>query len=411
MSVVLFGDFVLDLDARELRRSDESVLLSPKAYQLLEVLVRSRPRALSKSALQEHLWPDTFVVEKNLVNLIAEIRQALGDHAAHPRFIRTIQRFGYAFRHGTEESGARGELVRATDVHFRLLWAGGRAGLGDGEHVLGRDPELELFLDAPDVSRRHALIRITGDGATIEDLESKNGTFVGDRRLGSATRLADGDSIRIGSVRLTFTGGAVAARLKPSRRSSDSRALYTQPRWRGEWNRCHTAVCDMSDVSSCRRSRSACRSDASGRFQLPDSAEAFQCAPRKRRCCRKVEVSGDVQVHRTLQDVQLIRHGERVVSKPGHDRRTGELLSCRLKASSRLVGGVAPLDQHAHDSDSLPARRNISTGSHARRMVRFLGALRGSDGRAEGLRGLGTGHQRTGIEFSGRDLCRWLRSG
>ena len=205
MSVVLFGDFVLDLDARELRRGGEPVLLSPKAFQLLEVLAGNSPKALSKAALQEHLWPNTFVVEKNLVNLIAEIREALGDDSAPPRFVRTIHRFGYAFSDKIEKPSGRRQSIRAPDAQFRLVWAGGRAGLGDGEHVLGRDPELALFLDAPDVSRHHARIRIAGAEATIEDLESKNGTFVSDRRLVSATRLADGDSIRVGSVRLTFT--------------------------------------------------------------------------------------------------------------------------------------------------------------------------------------------------------------
>ena len=204
VTVVLFGDFVLDLDARELRRGGEPVLLSPKAFQLLEVLAGNSPKALSKAALQEHLWPDTFVVEKNLVNLIAEIREALGDDAAQPRFVRTIHRFGYAFRDQTEKLRARRESIPAPDVRFRLVWTGGRAGLGEGEHVLGRDPELKLFLDAPDVSRRHARISIAGDEATIDDLDSKNGTFIGDRRVASATRLSDGDSIRIGSVRLRF---------------------------------------------------------------------------------------------------------------------------------------------------------------------------------------------------------------
>jgi DNA-binding winged helix-turn-helix (wHTH) protein len=66
-----FSDFVLDLDARELRRGVDSIALSPKAYQLLEILVAERPKALSKLELQERLWPDTFVVEKNLVNLVA----------------------------------------------------------------------------------------------------------------------------------------------------------------------------------------------------------------------------------------------------------------------------------------------------------------------------------------------------
>jgi DNA-binding winged helix-turn-helix (wHTH) protein len=205
VTAVSFGSFVLDLDTRELRRGSEAVPLSPKAYQLLEVLVVNGPRALSKSALQERLWPDTFVLDKNLVNLVAEIREALGDNATDPRFVRTVPKFGYAFRHSTSPGSAAGARMRPT-ARFRLSWPGGRAALTDGEYVLGRDPDLELFLDAHDIYRRHARIIITGDDASIEDLNSKNGTFVSDRRVDSATRLVDGASIRVGSVRLTFTG-------------------------------------------------------------------------------------------------------------------------------------------------------------------------------------------------------------
>jgi DNA-binding winged helix-turn-helix (wHTH) protein len=205
VTAVSFGSFVLDLETRELRNEGTAVPLSPKAYQLLEVLVVNRPKALSKPALQEQLWPETFVVEKNLVNLIAEIRAALGDDATHPRFVRTVHRYGYAFRDATSEPGANRQQSRRKDACFRLVWTGGRVGLTDGEYVLGRDPDLELFLDSRDISRRHARIRIIGDEATIEDLESKNGTFVAERRLETVTRLADGDSIRIGSVQLTFT--------------------------------------------------------------------------------------------------------------------------------------------------------------------------------------------------------------
>jgi DNA-binding winged helix-turn-helix (wHTH) protein len=205
VSAVSFGDFVLDLDTRELRRGANAVALSPKAYQLLEVLVVNRPRALSKSVLQERLWPDAFVLEKNLVNLVGEIREALGDDAAHPRFVRTVPRFGYAFRHAASEAAADGEPIRRKDVRFRLVWPGGHAALTEGEYVLGRDPDLELFLDAQDVSRRHARISIAGGNATIEDLDSKNGTFVAERRLDSTAPLEDGDVIRVGSVQLTFT--------------------------------------------------------------------------------------------------------------------------------------------------------------------------------------------------------------
>lgn len=202
-SQVQFGEFVLDLDARELRRGEQPVSLSPKAFQLLEILANGRPKAFSKVTLQEQLWPDTFVVEKNLVNLVAEIREALDDRSSRPRFIRTVYRFGYAFRE--EPPVATGPLRHGRrHARFRLVWKQGRAGLGEGEHVLGRDPDLELFLDSPSVSRRHAVIRITAGGATIEDLDSKNGTFVADRRVESVMPLADGDVIRVGAVSLTF---------------------------------------------------------------------------------------------------------------------------------------------------------------------------------------------------------------
>ena len=200
MSRIHFGEFVLDPETRELLRGREAIALSPKAYELLLVLVDNRPKALSKMALQERLWPDTFVVEKNLVNLVAEIRKALGDDPAHPRFVRTVHRFGYAFREPPEVSGAIEGGPAVARVH--LQWADGRATLGDGEHLLGRDPDLAVFVDGPDVSRRHALIRISGGEVTIEDLGSKNGTFVDERPVESPTPLRNGTVIRLGAVRL-----------------------------------------------------------------------------------------------------------------------------------------------------------------------------------------------------------------
>jgi DNA-binding winged helix-turn-helix (wHTH) protein len=202
-----FAGFVLDLDARELRRGDDAIALSPKAYQLFQILVSERPRALSKLDLQERLWPDTFVVEKNLVNLVAEIRAALGDDATHPRFVRTVPRFGYAFREAA--AGIDETQVTNRSGRFRLRWPDGRAALRDGDHVLGRDPDLELFIDGPGVSRRHAMIRVSGADATIQDLGSKNGTFVGDRSAAAPVPLAGGDIIRLGSVELTFLAVSV----------------------------------------------------------------------------------------------------------------------------------------------------------------------------------------------------------
>ncbi len=200
---VHFGRFVLDSATRELLRGDARVPLSPKAFDLLSILVAERPKAISKGDLQERLWPATFVVEKNLANLVSEIRDALGDDSSNPRFIRTVPRFGYAFR----EAAPGAEPSRPTTrggVSFRVKWLTGAATLDDGQHVLGRDPDVEIFLNARGVSRRHAVITIAAGTATIEDLGSKNGTFVGDRRVDHSRPLGDGDIIGVGSVKLTF---------------------------------------------------------------------------------------------------------------------------------------------------------------------------------------------------------------
>ena len=132
---VRFDPYVLDLESRQLLRGDDVVHLSPKAFDLLSILVSDRPKAFSKSDLQERLWPGTFVVEKNLANLVSEIRDAIGDDPANPRFIRTVHRFGYAFREAVPSGTKGGSASRGGGVSFRLRWPNGRVTLEEGEHV------------------------------------------------------------------------------------------------------------------------------------------------------------------------------------------------------------------------------------------------------------------------------------
>jgi DNA-binding winged helix-turn-helix (wHTH) protein len=86
---IQFGTFTLDLDTRQLTRGTRAIHLTPKAFELLGTLVADRPKVLSKTVLQQRLWPETFVAEANLSNLVAEIREALGDRARKPLFVRT----------------------------------------------------------------------------------------------------------------------------------------------------------------------------------------------------------------------------------------------------------------------------------------------------------------------------------
>ena len=198
---IRFGPFTLDLDTRQLMRGRREIHLAPKAFELLGTLVLDRPRVLSKDVLQQRLWPETFVAEANLSNLVAEIREALGDRARAPRFVRTAHGFGYAFcGDATTLPGAKGP----DRPSCWLEWGTRRFPLSAGEHVVGRDPDVEVRLDASTVSRRHARLVVTAEGTVLEDFGSKNGTFRGRERVTSPIQLADGDSIRIGSLLVTF---------------------------------------------------------------------------------------------------------------------------------------------------------------------------------------------------------------
>jgi DNA-binding winged helix-turn-helix (wHTH) protein len=201
---LVFDEFVLDTGTRELYRDGRALSLTPKAFELLTILVRNRPSVVSKSVLQDQLWADRFVVDKNLSNLISEIREALGEDASRPRFIRTAHRVGYAFRHSVNKNGLRDRRGLDNGRLFRLIWSNQRITLDEGDHVLGRDPDADVYLDSPSVSRRHAIIRIAEGEATLEDLGSRNGTFVGKRRADGVITLNDGDAIRLGSVVLTL---------------------------------------------------------------------------------------------------------------------------------------------------------------------------------------------------------------
>jgi pSer/pThr/pTyr-binding forkhead associated (FHA) protein len=78
-----------------------------------------------------------------------------------------------------------------------------RVPLREGENIVGRDTA-ELFqFEAPTISRRHARI-VIGESITLEDLGSKNGTWLKDERLTAPHVLADGDVVKLGSATFTF---------------------------------------------------------------------------------------------------------------------------------------------------------------------------------------------------------------
>ena len=197
-----FGEFILDTERRQLLRSGAEQHLSPKAFELLRLLIENRPRALSKAEIHERLWPEVFVSEATLSSLMAEVRSALGESAQTGGFVRTVHRFGYAFE--GEAAEVLGTHKPPDRARCWIVWEFGQVALADGEHLIGRAGDVAVWLESPTISRHHAKIRISGDQATVEDLASKNGTFLRSERLSASAPLTDGDEIRLGSIVVTF---------------------------------------------------------------------------------------------------------------------------------------------------------------------------------------------------------------
>lgn len=210
-----FGDCVFDSETRQLLRAGCPVRLSPKAYGLLELLLHRAPRAVSKREIQDILWPQTFVAESSLTNIVAELRAAVGDQARKPTLLRTVHGFGYAF-FGEVTEGSRSREEEAFSP-FCLTRGKKRFRLVEGQNIVGRNPDADVWIDHDSVSRRHARISVLSGKAILEDLQSRNGTFVRGRRIESPVELGDGDIVGFGPVTFTFetlaTPGSTASDL------------------------------------------------------------------------------------------------------------------------------------------------------------------------------------------------------
>ena len=220
---VRFGECELDLERRELRRAGQPCHLTPRAFALLEHLVAERPRAVTKADLRTRLWPETYVSNTALAQLVTELRKAIGDEARQGRWIRTVFGFGYAFAGEAETEPEEAEVAgpeKAVDpVPTRwLLWRRQILPLVEGENVVGRGHDAQVRIAVSEVSRRHARIVVAARGATVEDLESRNGTFVRGRPVHRATPVADGDEVGFGPELTTFCAPSQSTRTRTARK-------------------------------------------------------------------------------------------------------------------------------------------------------------------------------------------------
>jgi DNA-binding winged helix-turn-helix (wHTH) protein/Tol biopolymer transport system component len=107
------GPYRVEAGRRKLWKGNELVQLSPKAFDLLVLLVAERHRVIDKDELMRRLWPDTVVGEESVTQSISALRRALGDDSANPQFIATVPRRGYQFIGPITEAAGDGEAAAA----------------------------------------------------------------------------------------------------------------------------------------------------------------------------------------------------------------------------------------------------------------------------------------------------------
>lgn len=211
-----FGVYEVDLRAKEVRRQGLRVPLQVQPFEVLAVLLERPGELVSRDELRASVWPDSVFVDfdRGLNRAVSKLRRALGDSADHPRFVETLTRRGYRLVVPVE-GGPRAPHHDGRQGAFRVVWDSGSVTLAEGDNVIGRQEDAAVFLDSSTVSRHHARIRVAAAVATLEDLGSRNGTFLNGRRLRSPAALSDGDQIQVGSIPLrvrTATSAAATTR-------------------------------------------------------------------------------------------------------------------------------------------------------------------------------------------------------
>ena len=215
---VRFGSFTLDAGARQLLKGRESVHLSPKAFDVLEILVARRPNVVSKEVLLDEVWPGKVVEEANLAMAVGEVRKALGEDSKSPALVVTVARRGYRFAAEAEDMDRPAPLEqKSLYPRWWLTWRDTALPLHEGANVVGRHPASAIWINAASVSRSHARITVSAAGVTIVDLGSRNGTLVDGKPVNGEHHLLDGAEVTFGSERATF------------RQWSDDEAVGTEP--------------------------------------------------------------------------------------------------------------------------------------------------------------------------------------
>jgi DNA-binding winged helix-turn-helix (wHTH) protein len=225
-----FAEFELDPAAYALRRGRVRIKLEKVPMELLLLLVANAGALVERREIQTALWDSDVLVEHDpaINTAIRKIRRALEDDAENPRFVETVVGKGYRFIAPVErrewdariqprdiEAARPPSQWHGTFPRYCVTRGAQEFVLDSGDNLLGRDPVARIYIDHASVSRRHARISIGSERALLEDLKSRNGTYLDGRRIDGPTEIRHGGLIGLGPITLTFLILSAPASTRP----------------------------------------------------------------------------------------------------------------------------------------------------------------------------------------------------
>jgi DNA-binding winged helix-turn-helix (wHTH) protein len=197
------GDWLVQPSQCKILRGEQTLHLRPKVMDVLVCLAGRAGKVVSKQALIDAVWAKEFISDTALSRAVFELRQALDDNEAQPRYVETIAKRGYRLV-APVEPVAEPAALGAAPSPFAIVIADRVVRLAEGENLIGRGTDVRVRLDSMEASRHHARIVVAGGHAVLEDLGSMNGTVLRGKRVTEPAELSDRDAIVIGGITLVF---------------------------------------------------------------------------------------------------------------------------------------------------------------------------------------------------------------
>jgi DNA-binding winged helix-turn-helix (wHTH) protein len=192
------GEWRVQPDLGRATRDDRLVHLEPRVMDVLVCLAERAGEVVSREEIIDVVWATEFIAANTLTHAIAEIRHALCDDARTPSYIQTIPKRGYRLIARVEFDDPRPRASNARRYGLALMVDDRSTPLVNGEYLIGRTDEADIRVDTPEVSRRHAVLVVRRGTVSVEDLGSKNGTFLDGRPVTGREVVRPGAIIRLG---------------------------------------------------------------------------------------------------------------------------------------------------------------------------------------------------------------------